>query len=85
MKLDPKHIKGLMKLISITRDKEFNCEDCLAHVAEFAECTLAGKAIPEALEAVEHPLSLCPECHEEYEVLLEVLQAIGSSDDSNTA
>ncbi|NKB25489.1 MAG: hypothetical protein GKR87_14150 [Kiritimatiellae bacterium] len=80
MKLGSKQVQGLIKLISVTREKESNCEECLSRVAEHAECFLTGKTIPEALKAVEHHLSLCEECKEEYEVLLELLQALGSHD-----
>ena len=74
MTLSKKEIDGLMQIIGLTRDEEINCEQCLTHVAEFAEHKLAGKSIPEGLEAVEHHLSLCPECHEEYEVLQQALK-----------
>jgi predicted anti-sigma-YlaC factor YlaD len=63
-----------MRLIGLTKDDEINCEQCLSLVAEFAEQQLAGKSIPEGLKAVEHHLSICAECREEYEALQRVLQ-----------
>lgn len=74
MKLTRKEIDGLMRLIGLTRDEEINCEQCLALISEFAEQELAGKSVPEGLQAVEHHLSVCSECCEEYEVLKQALK-----------
>ena len=35
-------IGELVKLIGHTRDVEFDCGECIAHVGEFAETQLAG-------------------------------------------
>ena len=73
MKLTPEQIDGLVNLIGITRESELNCEECLDRVAEFAEIELADRPVPEALKSVEHHLSLCIECREEYQTLLKAL------------
>ena len=67
-----------MELLKITRDRELNCNECLEYVAEFAELKLSGKVIPEALKAVEHHLSICTECREEYELLQQALKEMQS-------
>ncbi|MEE8254424.1 MAG: hypothetical protein V3S58_02325 [Nitrosomonadaceae bacterium] len=74
MSLSKKEIDGLIRLISLTKDKEINCKQCLSLVAEFAEQELKGKSVPEALKAVEHHLSVCTECHEEYAFLQSALR-----------
>jgi len=71
--LSKQQIDALMRLISRTKDSEIDCEQCLAAVAEFAEQQLAGKSIAEGLQAVEHHLSICDECREEYEALRRTL------------
>jgi len=76
MPLSKKQIDGLMRLVGLTKDGEINCEECLAAVAEFAELQLAGKSVPESLQAVEHHLSICDECREEYESLRRTLDGI---------
>ena len=73
MPLSKKEIDGLMRLVGLTEDGEINCEQCLAVVAEFAEQQLAGKTISEGLKTVEHHLSICDECREEYEALQRTL------------
>jgi hypothetical protein len=76
MKLTSDQIGTLMKLLGITRDQEYNCNECLDQVGEFAELQLSGASIPNALDAVEHHLQLCVECSEEYESLLKGLKAL---------
>ena len=76
MSLSNEEITELLRLIGLTRDEEIDCERCLALVAEFAERELAGRSVPAGLEAVAHHLSICSECYEEYESLLQALQAM---------
>jgi hypothetical protein len=76
MSLSKEEINDLMRLIGLTKDEEIDCERCLALVAEFAERELAGRSIPAGLEAVAHHLSICAECREEFEALLQALQAM---------
>lgn len=68
-------VGALVKLIGQTRDVEFDCGECIAHVGEFAETQLAGRPLDEALAKVEHHLTLCPECHEEWLALMKILEA----------
>ena len=81
MSLSKKQIDGLMRLVGLTKDSEINCEECLLLVAEFVEQQLAGKSISEGLKAVEHHLSICAECCEEYEALRRTL---GTMDDDTS-
>jgi hypothetical protein len=55
---------------------EIHCERCLALVAAIAEGELAGRSILAGLEAVARHLSICAECREEFEALLEALRAM---------
>lgn len=74
MSLSKNDLANLLRLIGLTRAKEINCEQCLARVAEFAERQLQGRSIDESLEAVEHHLSICSECQEEYQALQRALR-----------
>jgi hypothetical protein len=76
MSLSKEEIAELVRLIGLTRDDEIDCERCLALVGEFAERELAGRSVPDGLEAVAHHLSICAECCEEYEALLEALKGM---------
>jgi hypothetical protein len=76
MSLSNEEIAELLRQIRLTRDEEIDCERCLALVGEFAERELAGRSVPAGLEAVAHHLSICVECCEEYEALLQALKAM---------
>ena len=69
MSQDKDEIMELIKLLSLTRDEEINCDQCLSLVAEFAEKKLGGKSLTDALKAVEQHLLVCSECREEFEIL----------------
>jgi hypothetical protein len=68
-------IEGFVKLLGLTRAREFDCGECLEHVGEFAEAQLAGRPLDDALTHVEHHLSVCPECREEWLALMKILEA----------
>ncbi len=74
MGLSKKEIDGLIRLLGLTKDDEIDCDRFLSLIAEFAEQASAGKSIPKGLKAVEHHLSICAECHEEYESLRQALK-----------
>jgi len=76
MKLTPAQIESLIAGLKRTREEELNCNECLAHLAEFAELELNNVTIPEALLLVRQHLELCAECQEEYEVLLALLKDV---------
>jgi hypothetical protein len=44
-------------------------------MAEFAETHLLGAEIPDAQKHIQAHIAFCPECTEEYEVLLEAVNA----------
>lgn len=74
-RLTSEQVGSIVKMLGLTRDREFNCGECLQHVSEFAECQLANKPVSEIIASVEQHLALCPECREEYEALMKILKA----------
>jgi hypothetical protein len=75
MPLDRRQIETLLSAVSRTCEEEITCGECLAGMAEFAELRLVGAEIPQALRRIQEHLVICPECAEEYEVLLDVVRA----------
>lgn len=78
MPLSSSELQALVRLITHTREHEIDCSQCLSLVAQFAEAELAGKSIDEGLLAVEHHLTICSECREEYEALRSALEDLES-------
>ena len=78
MPLDKQQVKTLLSFVANTREDEITCDECLAGMAEFAETKLVGAKIPDAKKRIQAHIAFCPECAEEYEVLLEVVSAASS-------
>ena len=74
-RLTPQQIEGLVRLISQTREHEFNCAECQRNIGEFAESQIAGLPLEGALAGVEQHLTVCSECHEEFLALEKILRA----------
>ncbi len=69
MNIIDEKVQALLEMLSLTSDNEADCGDCLQHLAEFAETTLAGKSIPESLRHIDEHLQRCGECREEFQAL----------------
>lgn len=82
MPLDRQQVKALVTSVAETRENEIGCDECLAGMAEFAETQLVGTEIPAALQRIEAHLSICSECTEEYELLLDVVRSSSSAGQS---
>jgi hypothetical protein len=76
MKLSSETIRKMLKSVKSTRDTELTCGHCHEELDLFIEMKLAGKNPEEAKPLVQEHLDRCPPCKEEYEVLLEAIQAL---------
>ena len=74
-RLTREQVGGIVKMLGLTTEREFDCGECLQHVSEFAEAQLAARPVGEVIAKVEQHLALCPECREEYEALRKILAA----------
>jgi hypothetical protein len=74
--LDKEMLKNLVMGIYSTRTDELTCDECFEQVGLFAEMVLAGKNAAEALPLVQDHLDRCPECHKEFEILLDALKSM---------
>jgi uncharacterized protein with PIN domain len=77
MKLNQEELSALLGLLTLTRDSELNCEECLTLVSRFAESELTGKTPDQAMDRVRQHLSVCADCREEYQALLLPLRSGG--------
>ena len=73
--LTTKQVKELVRQVEATRERELNCNESQSCFGELAEKQLAGLPVDEALALVQHHLSLCPECNEEFQALEKILRA----------
>jgi len=76
MKLSSETIRNMMNSVKSTRDKELTCGHCYDELDLFIEMKLSGKNAEEAMPLVKEHLDRCAFCREEYEVLLQALEAM---------
>lgn len=65
----------LIQKIADTQEVEYSCDDVLRLLDQFAEAFLRGEDVRQLMPLVYQHLEMCPDCREEYESLLKVLQA----------
>jgi hypothetical protein len=75
MKIQPTTIQKVIKSLSITLDEELTCGECYQEVDKYVDMLRDGKAVSEIMPLVQHHLTLCPPCREEFEALLEALSS----------
>ncbi len=73
--LDIATLKQLVRTIIATREDEIGCDDCFNELDRFVEVKLKGKNAAQAMPLVQHHLEMCPDCREEFQALLEAIQA----------
>jgi len=76
MKLSSETIQKMMNSIRSTKEEELTCGHCYEELDQFIEMKLLGKNAEEAMPLVKEHLDRCAACREEYEVLLQALEAM---------
>ena len=71
----PEEFQKLLKMIENTQEVEFSCDDVYHLLDQYSEAVVQGKNAEELMPLVEHHIDICPDCREEFEALLRVLQA----------
>jgi hypothetical protein len=75
MKLNRQQIQTLVKQVTDTRVEELDCDEMLQVMTDYAGKLARGETIEVADdESVQHHLDMCPECHEEFEMIEEIAE-----------
>jgi hypothetical protein len=72
---DVEMVKGLVGMIEKTQEIEIDCSQVYRLLDQYTELVLRGEDPGELMPLVKQHLDLCMDCHEEYEVLLKMLEA----------
>jgi hypothetical protein len=67
-------VRKLLLQIARTQERELDCGEVFAVLDEYTEAIVAGNDVEDQFALVIQHLELCPDCLEEYEALLTVLQ-----------
>ena len=71
----PDQMADLLNMLAKTEAHEIACDDVFKVLAEFAEMNQRGEDVSVLMPLVFKHLDLCPDCREEYEILVDVLNA----------
>ena len=66
-------VKGIVKALDMTQDREMACEEVFEVIDQYAELVVNGDAPEKVMPLVEHHLVMCGHCREEFEMLLDML------------
>jgi hypothetical protein len=71
---------GIMRILETLPSEEITCEDLYARLDEYVEREVNKKDAAQIMPILREHLDICPECWEEYEALLEVLNKSSKKD-----
>ncbi len=66
--------KKMLRMIEKTQDEELSCDEVFELLAVYAEKAARGEDVGDLFPLVEHHLEMCPDCREEYEAVMRILE-----------
>jgi hypothetical protein len=76
--LNTEIVKKLMQKLENTREEEYSCEETFTLLDEFVELLACNEEAAALMPLVQHHLEECPDCRDEFEILLRILQTDSS-------
>lgn len=67
-------MKKMLQSLAMTDEHEISCDEVFAVLDQFAEAVARGENVLVFMPLVRQHLDMCPDCREEYEALLKMLQ-----------
>ena len=64
----------LLRALAMTKEHEISCDEVFAVLDQFVEAVSRGENVLIFMPLVRQHLDMCPDCREEYETLLRMLQ-----------
>ena len=71
----PADVQKLIQMVENTQEVEFSCEDVYNILDQYTELVYRRDDSAELMPLVEHHIEICPDCREEFEALLRILEA----------
>ena len=67
-------VLGFLNVLESVREEECSCDEIYTKIDQYVEREVDKKDAAELMPLIREHLDLCPECCEEYEALLDVLE-----------
>jgi hypothetical protein len=78
--MDEATLTRLMQILAHTREDELSCAEVADRLDQYVDC-LAGRLLADdTLPLMEHHLAMCPDCHEELDMLLRAIETTTEDD-----
>lgn len=71
----PAEFQKLIGMIEKTQEIELSCDEVYSLLDQYTEIVDRGENAHKLMPLVEHHIDICPDCREEFEALLRILQA----------
>jgi hypothetical protein len=71
----PVEFQKLIRMIENTQEIELSCDEVYHLLDQYTEIVHRGEDAQKLMPLVEHHIEICPDCREEFEALLRILQA----------
>jgi len=67
-------IHGFLRVLEQVREEELSCKEINLKLDEYVELEIRKEDAPHIMPLIREHLDLCPDCCEEYEALLDVVE-----------
>jgi hypothetical protein len=71
----PAEFQKLIRMIEKTQENELSCDEVYHLLDQYTEIVHRGEDALKLMPLVKHHIEICPDCREEFEALLRILQA----------
>lgn len=71
----PADLKKFIQMLEKTQEVELSCEEVYQILDQYTELVYRQEDSAELIPLVEHHIEICPDCREEFEALLRILEA----------
>ncbi len=78
--LTEKTLVELIQLLEKTREDAYSCTETYALLDEYVELIATDEQAAQIMPLVKNHMDICPDCHEEFELLLTILKSELSAD-----
>jgi len=66
--------KKMLRMIENTQVEELSCDEAFELLDVYAEMAARGEDVANLFPLVKHHLEMCPDCQEEYEAVMRILE-----------
>jgi hypothetical protein len=67
-------VKGFLRVLEQVREEELSCKEIYAKLDEYVELEVRKEDAAHIMPLIREHLDLCPDCCDEYEALLDVVE-----------